>query len=70
MFFAGKAKVRKPVPSRHPDFAGMMRPGHHQSTPFETPEKLPFIVAADVSRLIILEISHEIRADSRPLLQV
>jgi hypothetical protein len=48
----------------------MMRPGHHQSTPFETPEKLPLIVAADVSRLIILEILNEIRADSRPLIQV
>jgi hypothetical protein len=22
------------VPSRYPDFAGMMRPGHDQSTPF------------------------------------
>jgi hypothetical protein len=22
------------APSRHPDFAGMMRPGHDQSTPF------------------------------------
>jgi hypothetical protein len=30
----------------YPDFAGMMRPGHDQSTPFETSEKIPFIVAA------------------------
>jgi hypothetical protein len=31
----GKAKVRTPCPfPLHPDFAGMMRPGHDQSTPF------------------------------------
>jgi len=41
-----KPKSEGLVPSRHPDFAGMMRPGHDQSTPFETSEKIPFIVAA------------------------
>jgi hypothetical protein len=37
MSFAGKAIVRKFCPfPLYPDFAGMMRPGHDQSTPFET----------------------------------
>ena len=35
----------------------------------EIVSKPHFIVAADVSRLIILGISFEIRADARPLLQ-
>jgi hypothetical protein len=43
----GKAKVRMPCSFPYnSDFAGMMRPGHDQSTPFETSEKIPFIVAA------------------------
>ena len=35
MSFAGKSQSPKAfVPSRPPDFTGMMRPGHDQSTPF------------------------------------
>jgi hypothetical protein len=35
MSFTEKAKARMPCPfPRHPDFAGMMRPGNNQSTPF------------------------------------
>jgi hypothetical protein len=33
-FYRKKPKSECLVPSRHPDFAGMMRPGHDQSTPF------------------------------------
>ena len=34
VFCRGKPKSESLVPSRPPDFAGMMRPGHDQSTPF------------------------------------
>jgi hypothetical protein len=34
VFCREKPKSEGLVPSRPPDFAGMMRPGHHQSTPF------------------------------------
>jgi hypothetical protein len=33
-FCREKPKSESLVPSRQPDFAGMMRPGHDQSTPF------------------------------------
>jgi len=34
VFCREKPKSEGLVPPRPPDFAGMMRPGHHQSTPF------------------------------------
>jgi hypothetical protein len=34
VFCREKPKSEGLVPSRYPDFAGMMRPGHDQSTPF------------------------------------
>jgi hypothetical protein len=34
VFCRKKPKSESLVLSRHSDFAGMMRPGHHQSTPF------------------------------------
>jgi hypothetical protein len=34
VFCREKPKSECLVPSRHPDFVGMMRPGHDQSTPF------------------------------------
>jgi hypothetical protein len=35
VFCREKPKSECLVPSRYPDFAGMMRPGHDQSTPFD-----------------------------------
>jgi hypothetical protein len=35
VFYREKPKSECLVPSRQPDFAGMMRPGQNQSTPFD-----------------------------------
>jgi hypothetical protein len=41
-----KPKSEGLVLPRYSDFAGMMRPGHYQSTNFETSGKITFTVAA------------------------
>jgi hypothetical protein len=46
IFYREKSKSESLDPSRQPDFAGMMRPGHDQSIPFETAEKIYCLVAA------------------------
>jgi hypothetical protein len=42
VFCREKPNSEGSVPSRHPDFVGIMRPVHDQSTPFGLSAQLPF----------------------------
>jgi hypothetical protein len=62
MSFAGeKPKSESLVPSRPPDFAGMMRPGHTQSTPFGLSAACTFhlapILVGQSCRFALVEVS-------------
>jgi hypothetical protein len=59
-----KPKPECRVPSRHPDFAGMMRPGHDPSTPFGLSIAGPARDAETVERNPAMDFRRRNGADS------